>query len=83
MIQCEQNYLQTIIIMVYYICKQVNQIYIMKAGDYMKVKIYYDGFYITTKTLNAHTVRKLQNNGFVLKMVKQGGKVYGISSFGH
>ena len=37
----------------------------------MKVQIYTNGFYITTTTVNEQTARELQNNGFVLKMVKQ------------
>ena len=36
----------------------------------MKVQIYTNGFYITTTTVNEQTARELQNNGFVLKMVK-------------
>ena len=42
----------------------------MKAGDYMKVNIYLNGYYITTTKVNTQTARTLQNNGFVLKMVK-------------
>ncbi len=36
----------------------------------MKVQIYTNGYYVTTTTVNAKTARELQNNGFVLKMVK-------------
>lgn len=36
----------------------------------MKVKIYLNGFYITTTKVNNETARELQNSGFVLKMVK-------------
>ena len=37
----------------------------------MKVQIYTNGYYVTTTTVNEQTARELQNNGFVLKMVKQ------------
>lgn len=36
----------------------------------MIVKIFVNGYYITTTKVNTQTARELQNNGFVLKMVK-------------
>lgn len=36
----------------------------------MIVKIFVNGYYVTTTKVNDKTARELQNNGFVLKMVK-------------
>ena len=36
----------------------------------MIVKIFINGYYVTTTKVNNTTARELQNNGFVLEMVK-------------
>lgn len=37
----------------------------------MKVNIYANGYYIATAKVNEATAKQLQNNGFVLELVKE------------
>ena len=39
----------------------------------MKVKLYANGYFIATIKVNRETAVELQNNGFVLEMVKEEG----------